>query len=299
MKTENEIISSSLVERQKLFVEMKAVSTRDKDFANAKAIIEVIEATDDWEAPELEDAIATNNTIIDGKTVSKGESVKVYSWQFDALRRHFADPKELETKKKKSAPSSVVAALIAAFLFAFTFAATAQNQTYVVGGPGTYNVVSVAGLYGGTNNVVGTNTTYGVAQITTNTVVVPNWTFSNGIWTNTPTTNTISVTTNTPGVVSLVNLDMCNVVFGAALTGAGTSTAIASFDTSDDLITFQTNKYQCPILMAGTSFVSTNLGLTLVPFGYLRLNNISYPSPTTGLTNIVLTLSKKPGRTGP
>lgn len=301
MKTENEIIALPLVERQKLWVELKQVSTQDKDFANAKAIIDVIEATEDWEKPVQAEAVATDNTIVDGKTVKKGETVKVYEWQFAALRRHLENPEEAKARaeRKSKKTGGAAALIIGLLLLAFGFNAAAQTQTYVIGAPGTYNVVSVAGLYGGTNNVLGTNTAFGVAVITTNTAVVPNWTFSNGIWTNAPSTNVVSVATNTPGVVSLVNMDMCNIVFGAALNGAGTSAATATWDYSDDLITFRTNALTMTLTMAGTAYVSTNVQQTLFAPGYIRLNTISYPSASVALTNIVVTISKKPGRTGP
>jgi hypothetical protein len=301
MRTETEIVALPLVERQKLWVEMKQVPTGDRDFANAKAIVTVIEDTEDWEAPEQKDVVATDNTIVDGKAVKKGETVKVYEWQFAALRRHLAIPEELEARKarKKAAGSAGAAAMLIGFLMLFGFTASAQNQTYVIGGPGTYNVVSIAGLYGGTNNVMGTNSTFGTAVITTNTAVVPNWTSVNGVYTNAPTTNVVSITTNIAGAVSLANMDMADIVFGAQLTAAGTSTATAMFDASDDLVTWQSNKFSLTLVMAGTSYLSTNYGLTLVPNGYVRLNYVSYPSTTVALTNLTVTLAKKPGRTGP
>ena len=300
MKTESEIITSPLIERQKLWVEKKLIATNDRDYANARAILELIEGTDDWEAPKQNEAVATADTQVDGKSVKKGETIKVYEWQFNALRRHLANPDELKEKAaRKVKAGSAAGLIIGAMLLVLGWTTEAQTQTYVIGAPGTYNVVSVAGLYGGTNSVLGTNSTYGVGVITTNTAVVPNWTFSNGIWTNTPSTNVLNVVTNTPGVVSVVNLDMFNIVFGAALNAAGTSVAVASFDTSDDLQYWQTNKIILPLTMAGTGPVSTNYPATLFPPGYIRLNYLSYPSTTVSLTNVVVTVSKKPGRTGP
>jgi hypothetical protein len=301
MKTENEIIALDLVERQKLWVELKAVPTSDKDFANAKAIIIVIEDTEDWEAPEKSDAVAKDNCIVDGKSVKKGETIEVYPWQFNALRRFLDDPKEAEERKAKKSKKAdgAAALLIFAFLFAFGLSVQAQTQTYVIGGPGTYNVVSVAGLYGGTNNVFGTNTSFGVAVTTTNSAIVPNWSSFNGVWTNTSTTNVLSIATNTPGIVSLANMDMADITFGFALNGAGTGTGFETWDYSDDLVFWRTNALQINLAANGQNYVQTNVSLTLFANGYIRLNSAGYPSQTVALTNLVTTVAKKPGRTGP
>ena len=95
MKTENEITASSLEENQKLWVELKTVTTSDKDFASARAIIELIEATEDWEAPKQVTATAKDNVIVDGKAIKKGEAINLYPWQLNALRRFLATAEEI------------------------------------------------------------------------------------------------------------------------------------------------------------------------------------------------------------
>jgi len=305
MKSESEILATPLAERQKLWVELKQVATNDKDFATARAVVEVIEATDDWEAPKKLPVVATADTIIDGKAVKKGETVQVYDWQFAALRRYLVDPKEAEERKAKKAAKGGAAAALIAIILGLAFlcqTATAQVQTYLVGTQGQYNVQTVAGLNGNTNTVIGTNATYAVSTIVTNVAVVPNWSFVNGIWTNAPTTNVLSVVTNTPGVVSVVNYDSFGIQQSFALMGAGTGPFISSWDTSGDAINWQTNAFQISTTASGVNQVTTYTNMIQVQYGYIRLNT-AWNAAATGagdqMTNLYVEVIKKSNRQGP
>jgi len=301
MKTENEILAMPLVERQKLWVELKQVATNDKDFAAARAVIELIEATDEWEKPEKLTAVATDNTIVDGKSVKKGETIEVYEWQFNALRRHLADPKVLEEKKAAKAKKTggAAAALIAFILALFCQPAQAQVQSTIIGSPGGLWVQSVAGMYNGvilpmmTTNIISpvTNT----LSITTNA----NWSNSSGIWTNQPTyvTNTqVSI----PGLVVVAGYQSFTLSYsGQMMAGTTNVNSVCGVDYSTDAVNWQTNRWQLPITMAGTGQGTTNLDVTYpVTGGYIRFDNPNNPA-TVPETNTCLEISRKASINGP
>jgi len=289
MRTETEIKALPLEEKQKLVVELRAVKTGDKAYANAKAIIELITASKGWKEPTLVEVtnIADHDVPVDGAVIAKGATGKVFPWQFSALAR-FLEP-----------VAKAAALLLFCLLLGLGIPASAQVQNYVTGSSGTYNVVNIAGLNGGTNNIIGTNSTFATPTYITNTIVSPNWLVSNGVTTVTFTTNVVSVSTNTPGVVSLVNSDSADIFWGFALTGAGTGNATATYDYSDDLVNWRLNAITATLAAQGTTFVGTNISLSLFTPGYIRLNTISYPSVTAIQTNVVQEVAKKPGRTGP
>ena len=307
MKTENEIIAMSLVERQKLWVELKQVQTNDKDYAASKAIIEVIEATDDWDAPEKAPAIATANCLVDGKSVKKDEAIQVYEWQFNALRRFLANPDEVAEKKAKKEARTKPGAAAALIAFVVGLAllgqtASAQVQTYLVGTQGQYNVQTIAGLNGGTNNVVGTNAAFAAATFTTNTAVTPTILVSNGVTSFTFTTNITSIVTNVPGMVSVVNYDSYGLQLSYALEGAGTPTVYSSWDVSGDGVLWQTNAFQLNSVSSGANQVTVYTNLIQVQYGYIRLNTL-WNTNVTGtadiLTNLTVEIIKKSNRQGP
>jgi hypothetical protein len=290
MRTETEIKQLPLEEQQKLVIELRQVPVGDKAYPNAKAIIELITGnTKKWKEPvqvEVKNT-ADHAVTVDGAVIAKDATGKVYPWQLAALAR-FLEP-----------VGKAAALLLFCLLLGLGLTASAQTQAYVVGSSGTYNVVSIAGLNGGTNNIIGTNSTFATATYITNTAVSPVWVVSNGVSSVTFTTNTTSIATNTPGVVSLVNSDSADIFWGFALTGAGSGNATATFDYSDDLVNWRLSAITATLAANGTTFVGTNISLSLFTPGYIRLNTVSYPSVTAIQTNVVFELAKKPGRTGP
>ena len=286
MKTENEIIASNLGERKKLWVELKQVPTNDKFYANAKALLEVIEATDDWEEPVQEEVVAKEDTQIDGRAVKKGDTIKVYEWQFKALQRFLKLP---EAAKKAAA------LLLFACLLAFGFNAGAQTQINAVGSQGSYHVYYIAGLTG-TNGVTGTNT-YATGVTNYTYITNANWTLVNGSATNASTITT-NYTVNIPGLISVVNNDLINIVWALNLNNSGSGTATLSADYSDDLLVWKTGALTASLVANGTTQVSTNITLSGFGPGYIRFNTIAYPSATLVQTN-VLSVSAKAARSGP
>ena len=300
MKTENEIVAAVLEEVQKLWVELKTVTTTDKDFASARAIIELIEARDDWEEPKQTPAVAKDNVIVDGKAVKKGETIGVFSWQYNALRRFLTSAEELAKAATKKAGKGA-AVLLLGLLLGLGFSASAQVQSYVYGTSGQYNVQPVAGLNGGTNAWQGTNATFATTILTTNLAVTPNWTFVNGIWNNAPATNITSIVASTPGLVSVVNYDSFDIAQGGNLLGAGANTLISSWDTTRDFINWHTNAFQLATVLSGTAPQASDTNIVQVQYGGVRLNTAWVTNTGTGgtLTNAWVEITKKSNRQGP
>ena len=294
MKTELEIEASTLEEKQKLVIELRAVPTNDKFYAAAKAIIAFTVALDDWEEPKLIEVTAKSFVAVDGKTLNKGDTAKVFAWQYQALRRFLTGPDD--AKKKKDA-GPVASLIIAALLFAFGFTASAQTQAIVYGSKGSYVVYSIAGLYGGTNSLQGTNTFY-AGVITTNTIIAPSILLSNGVAYNNPVTNYTYVT-NVPGLLSVPNFDLVNLSWGFNLLGAGTATAGSLWDYSNDGSLWTSNALSLTLTGAGTALVSTNVALTGFGPGFLRLNTAWYANATNAMTNLWFTIGLKSSKTGP
>lgn len=276
MKTENEIIAATLVERQKLWVELKAVPTGDKYYAHAKALLEVIEATDKWKEPAQLEVVANEDTQVDGRSVKKGDTVKVFDWQFKALQRFLKQP---EAVKK-------AAALLFVCLLAFGFNASA------------FDFPAVAGLNGGTNSVANAATnSYNVGV--TNTVIYTNANWSNigGLWTNQPSYTT-NQTVTTPGVFSLGNYDLASVQLSFQLTGAGTSAVATSWSFSDDGVNWQTGQLSLSGTAAGTTQVTVITNLSQFAPGWIRLDTVGNPNATT-VTNLSVIVGRKQSKTGP
>ena len=283
MKTENEIKALPLEEKQKLVIELRSVKPGDKGYPNAKAIIELITSEKKWKEPEPVEVknVAGHEINVDGNSIAADGTGKVFPWQLAALAR-FLEP---VTK----------AAALLLFVFGLLFGAQAQTQTYLVGGPGQYNVVSIAGLNGGTNYIAGTNT-FTTGVITTNATVTPNWNYTNGVAYNSPTTN-YTYTTNVPGLLNVANYDALDIQWGSALTGAGNSNATLTVDTSDDGTTFVPAVYTLTNTGNGTAMVSGHLAITGLSAGWLRFNTWAIPSGTP--TNAYIHVARKPQRTGP
>ena len=295
MKSENEIKALPLEDLQKFVIELRAVPTGDKFYPTAKTLLTFAIALKKYKEPELVEVVneADHPVAADGKEIAAGATGKVYPWQAAALARWLK-------------PVGKAAALLL-FLFALAFTAGAQVQPYVVGSASQYNVVAVNGFYATTNlngptaTNAQTGTVYYTATVTNATAIYTNanWAFNaSGIWTNTPTYSTNNLI-NQPGVVSLVNYDTANIQFGGNLVAAGTGTnAIALWDYSNDLTYWQTNALAQTLILNGTQFQSTNTTLSLFGPGYIRLNSISI-SNGVPFTNILVTVSRKPSRTGP
>lgn len=294
MKSENEIKALPLEDLQKFVIELRLVPTGDKFYPTAKTLLAFATGLKKFKEPELVEVVneADHPVPVDGKDIAPNATGKVFPWQANALARWLK-------------PMAKAAALLL-FLFALAFAATAQVQPYVLGSASQYNVVAVNGFYGPTNVLGGTNATGGgtvyYTGLVTNTTAIytnANWAFNaSGIWTNTPTYST-NVVVNQPGVVGVVNYDTANIQFGGALTAAGTGTnALANWDFSNDAVNWQTNALVQTLILNGTQFQTTNSTLSLFGPGYIRLNSISI-SNGVPFTNILVTVSRKPSRTGP
>ena len=296
MKSENEIKALPLEELQKFVIELRAVTTGDKFYPTAKVLLAFATGLKKYKEPELVEVTneADHPVPVDGKEIAAGATGKVYPWQAAALSRWLT-------------PVGKVASLLV-FLLALAFTAGAQVQPYVLGGASQYNVVAVNGFYGPTNlngptftNATGGGTVYYTATVTNATAIYTNanWAFNaSGIWTNTPTYSTNNLI-NQPGVVGLVNYDTANIQFGGNLIAAGTGTnALANWDFSNDAVNWQTNALVQTLILNGTQFVTTNSKLSLFGPGYIRLNSISI-SNGVPFTNILVTVSRKPSRTGP
>lgn len=336
MKTELEIQGSSLQDNQKLWVELKRIKTNDRDFASARALILIIEATDGWKEPKKIQCTAKFDFMFHETKYQKGQVVDLYLWEYHAVSRYlspntplkpgeFPNPprvflpecpitkaewvkagrsakdyppegfaekpdKQVECpltldewkkagKDEKDYPPTGFAVKLAAFMIAcllfLASPASAQTQAIVTGGPGQFTVYSIAGLNGGTNNIVGTN--YFAAPVTNTTSIVTNnnWSVVNGTATNTVTYTTNTVV-NIPGLISLVNWDQAILHLGyQAYQGTGTN-AIYGFSASQDGVNFTTNWLTGSIAQSGTAYSSTNIALypsatASVP-AYLRLD---------------------------
>jgi len=335
MRTESEIKQLPLEEQQKLVVELRLVKLGDKSYANAKAIIDLITGLKKWEEPELFEVknIASHIVTVDGSSIAPDATAKVYHWQYQALARFLEPGEELqceidgaaEAAKKEAAKAKpqttpelhtvVVEAIAKGFeslkgkaallLFGLFLlvgsSAMAQNQSFLYGTFGQYNVQTIAGLNGGTNNFQGTNATFSLGVNVTNTSVSPTWLVSNGVTTVTFTTNIINITTNVPGLVSVVNYDSFGIQQSFQLGGAGTGTFLSIWDASVDNINWQTNALTIGTIAAGTSQVTTYTNIIQQQYGFIRLNTayITATGTAGAVTNLYIELVKKSNRQGP
>ena len=309
LKSESEIKSLPLEELQKLVVELGLVQPSEKDYASAKALLAFATALKKYKAPEQ--ITVTNEADfpipVDGKVIPAGETGKVYPWQLASLSRWL------------SKAAATTAAILAFILLLASNAAFAQSQPYVFGSASTYNVVAINGYYGWTNvlctgtnaaglgclsysNSLTTTNLFLTAAVTNTTSITTNanWAFNTGIWTNTPTYTT-NVTVNYPGMFSMANYDMYNLFIGAQLMGAGTGTNLVVYvDYSNDGVSWNTNAAAATLLLNGTTFVGTNLSLTLFAPGYVRIGQVTESGNLwQPVTNLNITVARKPSRTGP
>lgn len=277
--TENQIRALPLEERQKLVVELKDIQPGDKAYPNAKAIIELITSDKKYKEPTMVKVKALEDVPVDGRDVKKESETEVYPWQFRALSRFF----ELVTK---------AAAVIALLLVLSGFNAMAQQTVPA------YTLTPVAGLLGGTNNVLAsiTNSSYGTQTITTNTIIYPNWITSNGTQVVTWTTNS-TFTTNYPGQTSVANWASFGLWSEFALAGAGTSGSTFTWVQSADAVTWipYTNY---TVTAAGTATVAGGLPNLSSQYGYLMLTNI-VNSNAQSMTNLTVDVVKKGRTLGP
>jgi hypothetical protein len=290
MKTETEIRGLTLEELQKFVIDLRRTRTDDRNYGRDKALIDFAVALKKWKEPELVEVknIADHAITIDGAKVEKDATTKCYPWQLAALRRW------LEPAGKAAA------ALLLGCLVLLGVNATAQVQTTAVGAPGTYHVYYIAGLNGGTNNNLGTNTYATPVTNTTSITTNANWSVVNGTPTNTPSYTT-NVTITTPGIISVVNNDLLDVFWGFAMASNSVQTATLTADYSDDLINWNVGAWRQTLVANNTSFVSTNVTLSQFGPGYIRFNTMSVPFVTVGTnwqTNIVLEVTSKASKTG-
>jgi len=291
-----------------------------------------------WVEPELGEVknIAGHDISCDGKVISKDATAKVYPWQAAALSR-WVEPSEefaavlakrnIELTKLRPAEAPAPAASelpiteiikqavaegikeglkgagkVAAMILLFAclllgMNLQAQVQTTALGAPNSYHVYYVAGLNGGTNFILGTNY-YTTATITTNTLVSPGIIISNGIAYNNPSTN-YTYSTNVPGVVSVPNQDLLCIYLQYVLNTSGTGIATNTWDYSVDGMNWQTNALVITLTGAGTVPVATSSTQSQFGPGYIRLNQLGYPSTTVFMTNVILEVAGKASKTGP
>lgn len=264
MRTENEIKALSLLEKQKLVIELRQVKTGDKAYPNAKAIITLITEDKKWKEPEPVAVrnIADHAVTVDEKSIAAGEESKVYPWQQAVLARFL----EVIEEGKKAA-----ALLLATLLLLFGVKASAQSQIVAAGDKSGYYVVQVNDLGGGTANIIaGMVTNYDAPTIITNAQIAPVTLVSNGVTYFSTVTNNTYVT-NYPGVVAITKWTDFTLTVSAAMQAGTTNVNLSSgWDYSDNLLNWQTNKWLTPLTLAGTGQNTTNLDVTGAIGGYIR-----------------------------
>jgi hypothetical protein len=284
MKTEHEIKALPLEERQKLAIELRAVKTGDKLYANAKALLELITYSQGWKEPALIEVknVSGHVVTVDDSAIAPDATSKVFPWQFAALARFLE-------------PVTKAAALLLLLLGLNVYATT----TDLIGSAGDYHVMAVAGLNGGTNAIGPAGVTnYFYPTITTNQTAYPTWTVSNGVSSVVFNTNNTYVT-NVPGLFSIVNFEDFTLTFACASQVSSNLTEYAFVDYSSDGSNWQTNKWVLPLLPIGTGQTTTNLDVTGCSGGYGRLNCISNNSVFYALTNIYFEVTTKTRTRGP
>ena len=315
LKSESEIKSLLLEDLQKLVVELRLVQPNDKEYASAKALLQFATGLKKFKEPEQ---IAVTNDAdfpipVDGKVIPPGEAGKVYNWQWASLSRWLS---KVEAAAAKAAALLLLCSLVVSGL---VVPASAQTQPYVLGSASTYNVVAINGYYGWTNvlnagtnaaglgcvtysNVLTTTNLFLTAAVTNTTSITTNanWSFVSGIWTNQPTYTT-NVSINYPGMLSVANYDMWDLFVSGQLMGAGTGTNLVVYvDTGNDGISWNTNAASVTLLLNGTTLVGTNLSQTLFAPGYIRIDQITESGNLwQPVTNLNITVARKPSRTGP
>jgi len=280
MKSETELKNLPPEERQKIVIELQQVKTGDKAYANAKAIIDLIENSKGYEKPDKLRVknISGHAVTVDDVVIAPDATGSVYTWQYHALAR-FLQPEaayenhlsELSEKQQaldkktdaanqpqtvdlgkvvpeaiakgfESLKTKAAALILLAFLLCFATTAKAQNQTTVFGSPAGAWTVGVAGLIpGSTNSWAGTNNSFSATVLTTNFINQPSVTYSNGVAYFTTNSAVGSILTNTPGLVYMGDWDAFGITWSFQTVGGGTQPCTNTWDISDDLATWQTN----------------------------------------------------------
>ena len=288
MHTENEIKALPLEEQQKLVIDLKTVPAGDKYYETAQRLIKFTESIKGYKAPATIEVknVAGHDLIVDGQQIGKDATVRLLPWQFRGLARFFEEAGKAATL------------LLFLVLLLFGSAAQAQVQTYLVGSPSTYNVVTVGPYGGGVANVIVTTNLLTPVTNVVSIITNANWTIVGGVATNQVTTTT-NTTVNQPGIVSIANYDGATLMYsGAMMAGSTNVNSNVTVDYSPDMVNWQTNKWTLPITMAGTSQGTTNLDLSFNYGGFIRFNTITMAANVPE-TNVFLEVSKKPYRTGP
>lgn len=289
--TEMQIKALPLEETQKLVAELRAIQPADRAYANAKAVIELITGDKKYKEPEMVKVTAVTNVIVDGREVREGQTVEILPWQHRALARFF---EPLEMAKKGAA-----VALALALLSLLTFTASAQYQytsTQLVG----WNCTN-AGSTTFTNYIAASGTSNYIVGITnTVTNVIPSVVVTNGTPVVTYVTNTVN-TVSYPGTLNLTHWGQAALTMSCnlAATPSTNGWVQAVFDVSNDGLNWITNGFNLTVTNSGANYVGTWTNLTyLGAIGYIRLDTCSNNN-TQALTNVVITLSKKPSLAGP
>ncbi|MDR3459554.1 MAG: hypothetical protein P4N60_19160 [Verrucomicrobiae bacterium] len=284
MRTESEIKALPLEDKQKLVIELRSVKTGDKAYANAKAIITLITDDKKWKEPVMVEVknIADHDVSVDGNTIAKYATGKVFPWQLAALARFLEEVK------------GSAALIIAALLLVFGSGVTrAQTQTVLAGDKSGYYVVQVADQSGGAVGIPALlNTNYNAATITTNQTVVPSWGYTNGVPYNTPATNYTYVT-NYAGVVPITKWSDFTLTVGCAAQGTTNITIPSGWDYSSDMVTWQTNKWLTPVTCYSGGLNTTNLDVTGVSGGYIRFGGLQNSADAGYLTNPIARVTFK------
>ena len=283
--TENEIRALPLVAKQKLVIELKAVKPGDKDYPNAKAVIELITSDKKYKAPELVRATALQDITVDGATVTQGQVVELFPWQHTALARFF------------EAAGRVTAALL--LLACLTLGAFAQSAytAYQIVGPSTATNASVftnyiAGTTGATTNY---NVPYTNSTVTTNVSVI----ISNGtpVFSTANTTNTVITYPNTINVTKFDAFSL-HATANLSATASTNGTIVAGFSVSPDNVLWQTNAFTLSMTANSVTPVGVMTNLSFQSYGWIRLDYCSNNN-TQSVTNLVVEVVKKPVRAGP
>lgn len=274
-KSESELRAMPVVELQKIVLDLSQIQPGDKAYPNAKSIIAFIKALKTWTEPKQLEVLALENVIVDGNEAKKGQTIKVYPWQYNALSR-FLDP----VKK---------AAALIALLFLLGMSGFAQSQ---------YTNQFLGGLNGGTNgiNTITTNY-YHINTYLTNTIISPSVVVSNGTASITYTTNS-TITTNILGAANITHFDAFALTFELAGTTGDISNIYAGFSKSVDGVNWQTNAILFGFMTPGTPMACWVTNYSLETEGYLCLDYIGCRS-AGGITNLAVILTKKPIKAGP
>lgn len=242
--------------------------------------------------------ISDRPILVNGRmTVNPGETARMFTFEFQAMRRFFEKVEQPGAGDPAGAPLALIALLFSLFL-GFSHAVKAQPVT-IYGNKGAYQVQAIDGISGGTNQFLGTNL-YSAPVITTNSQLVSTPVQTNGTQVFVVSTN-FQYTTNIPGLISLVNFDEADLTISFEPSNQLGTIGLASFggSTSDDLVNWQSNAVT-GTLQGTAAQDTTNISLTGFTHGYFRLDYVTFNGGGTNiLTNAFAELTTKTSRTGP